>query len=349
MKNLLPSNDILATPVWRFPKELRFGGHYRYRLQESLVPIYFGANCQGFSFEEVDGVVSARKLHIKNDLDVDFEITADCFVLAGGGIENTRQLLVAADDVKGLRQSDTLGRGFLEHPHGAVGAVLCGDHAPEDLMGFTDYPLDIDKTQFKIGLGLNEQFAAERGMVNTSFTMEPLESIPEESLHGEALRKLWESSRPLALKSKSSQVIGLYARTEQRWNAESRISLSSAKDDLGSKRARLDWRVSDQDVGDIKTSLELVAKELMKAGFGPVTFGDPAEFVTMEGGGHHLGGARMHESPDLGVVDANLKCHAVDNLYAVGGSAFPTAGFSNPTLTIVALAVRLARTLKERL
>jgi choline dehydrogenase-like flavoprotein len=57
----------------------------------------------------------------------------------------------------------------------------------------------------------------------------------------------------------------------------------------------------------------------------------------------------MHESPDLGVVDANLKCHAVDNLYAVGGSAFPTAGFSNPTLTIVALAVRLARTLKERL
>jgi choline dehydrogenase-like flavoprotein len=57
----------------------------------------------------------------------------------------------------------------------------------------------------------------------------------------------------------------------------------------------------------------------------------------------------MHESPDYGVVDANLKCHAIDNLYAVGGSAFPTAGFSNPTLTVVALAVRLARTLKERL
>jgi choline dehydrogenase-like flavoprotein len=179
--------------------------------------------------------------------------------------------------------------------------------------------------------------------------MEPLESIPEESLHGEALRKLWQSSRPPAFKSKSSQVIGLYARTEQRWNAESRISLSSTKDDLGSKRARLDWRVGDQDVADIKTSFELVAKELMKAGFGPVTFGDPAEFVTMEGGGHHLGGARMHDSPDLGVVDANLKCHAVDNLYAVGGSAFPAAGFSNPTLTVVALAVRLARTLKERL
>jgi choline dehydrogenase-like flavoprotein len=349
IKNVISSNDVLATPVWRFAKELRFGGYYRYRLQESETPIYFGANCQGFSFEEVEGVTSARKLRIKNDLGVDFELTADCFVLAGGGIENVRQLLVAAEDVKGLLQSDNLGRGFLEHPHGAVGAVLCGDHAPEDLVGFTDYPRDIDDTQFKIGLGVNEQLAAERGMINTSFTMEPLESIPEEALHGEALRKLWESSRPSATKSASSHVIGLYARTEQRWNAESRISLISAKDDLGSKRARLDWRVSDRDVVDIKTSLEMVAKELMKAGFGPVTFGDPADFVTMEGGGHHLGGARMHESPDLGVVDANLKCHAVDNLYVVGGSAFPTAGFSNPTLTIVALAVRLARTLKERL
>ena len=191
-KNLLPANDILATPVWRFAKELRFGGYYRYRLQDSEFPIYFGANCQGFSFEEVFGVTSARKLHIKNDLGVDFELTADCFVLACGGVENVRQLLVAADDVEGLKQSDTLGRGFLEHPHGAVGAVLCGDHAPEDLVGFTGYPLDVDETQFKIGLGLNEEFAAERGMINTSFTMEPLESIPEESLHGEALRKLWE-------------------------------------------------------------------------------------------------------------------------------------------------------------
>ena len=349
VNNLIPNNDVLATPVWRFPQELRFGGYYRPRLQDSVVPIYFGANCQGFSFQEADGVTSARKLHIKNDFGVDFEITAKCFVLACGGVENTRQLLVAADDVKTLLRSNTLGRGFLEHPHGAVGAVLCGDHAPEDLTGFTDYPRDIDDTQFKIGLGLNEELAAERGMINTSFTMEPLESIPEESLHGEALRRLWESSRPVAMKSASSHVIGLYARTEQRWNTESRISLLSDKDDLGSRRARLDWRVNDQDVADIKTSLELVAKELMKAGFGPVTFGDPDEFVTMEGGGHHLGGARMHESADLGVVDANLKCHAIDNLYAVGGSAFPTAGFSNPTLTIVALAVRLARTLKERL
>ena len=61
---------------------------------------------------------------------------------------------------------------------------------------------------------------------------------------------------------------------------------------MGSKRAQLDWRVSDQDVADVKTSLELVAKELMKAGFGPVTFGDPAEFETMEGGGGNADGNR---------------------------------------------------------
>lgn len=346
-KNVIPNNDVLSTPVWRFTRKVNFADYYGDRLQVSEIPIYLGANCQGFSFEEGKGLASARKLHIKTDFGVDFELTADCFILAGGGIENVRQLLVAADDVKGLLQSDTLGRGFMEHPHGLVGAMLFGDHAPEDFVGFLGGQPDIDGTYFRIGLGVNEELAAERGMINTSFTMDPLGSILKELPHGAAVGKLWESSRPKAM-NVTSPIIGLYARTEQRWNPESRVSLISAKDDLGSKRVRLDWRVYDQDVNDIKTSLELVARELMKVGFGPVSFGDPGGFSTMTGGAHHLSGARMHESPNFGVVDANFRCHAIDNLYAVGGSAFPTSGFSNPTLTIVALAVRLARTLKER-
>ena len=185
--------------------------------------------------------------------------------------------------------------------------------------------------------------------MNTSFTLEPLQTIPREALHGDSVRNLWQSTQPAALGGTGSQVIGIYARTEQRWNSASRVSLISAKDDLGAVRARLDWRVLAQDVADIRTSLGLVGGELLKAGFGPMTLGDPISFQTMEGGGHHLGGARMHLSADQGVVNENSQCHGIDNLYAVGGSSFPAAGFSNPTLTIVALAVRLARTLQERM
>ena len=94
--------------------------------------------------------------------------------------------------------------------------------------------------------------------------------------------------------------------------------------------------------------MDLVGKELMKVGFGPYTCGDPSTLATMEGGGHHLGGTRMDADPDRGVVDADLLCHGIENLYVVGGSTFPSAGFSNPTLTIVSLAIRLARTLQDR-
>lgn len=55
----------------------------------------------------------------------------------------------------------------------------------------------------------------------------------------------------------------------------------------------------------------------------------------------------MSTDPERGIVNANLRFHRVDNLYAAGCAPFPTSGFTNPTLTIVALSLRLADHLKE--
>ena len=55
----------------------------------------------------------------------------------------------------------------------------------------------------------------------------------------------------------------------------------------------------------------------------------------------------MHDDPRYGVTDRHGRVHATDNLYVAGASTFPTAGFANPMLTIVALSVRLARTLES--
>jgi choline dehydrogenase-like flavoprotein len=60
------------------------------------------------------------------------------------------------------------------------------------------------------------------------------------------------------------------------------------------------------------------------------------------GGSHHMGTTRMNDSPRQGVVDRNCRVHGIGNLYLAGSSIFPTSGVSNPTLTIIALTLRLA-------
>jgi choline dehydrogenase-like flavoprotein len=64
---------------------------------------------------------------------------------------------------------------------------------------------------------------------------------------------------------------------------------------------------------------------------------------------HHIGGTRMADDPQRGVVDRNCRVHGVDNLFIAGSSVFPTSGQTNPTMTIVALALRLADELKRSL
>jgi choline dehydrogenase-like flavoprotein len=67
------------------------------------------------------------------------------------------------------------------------------------------------------------------------------------------------------------------------------------------------------------------------------------------GGNHHMGTTRMSDDPRRGVVDRNTRVHGTDNLYIAGSSVFPTSGAANPTLTIVAMTLRLADLLRERL
>jgi choline dehydrogenase-like flavoprotein len=76
--------------------------------------------------------------------------------------------------------------------------------------------------------------------------------------------------------------------------------------------------------------------------------GDEGELAVMPAK-HHLGTTRMHSDATKGVADGNSKVHGIDNLFVTGGSAFTTGGFANPTLTVVALAVRLAAHLNRLL
>jgi choline dehydrogenase-like flavoprotein len=94
---------------------------------------------------------------------------------------------------------------------------------------------------------------------------------------------------------------------------------------------------------------ELIALEIGRAELGRVRLLEPNQdgwWEGMRGSWHHMGTTRMHAEPSQGVVDADCRVHGIDNLYIAGSSVFTTSGFANPTLTIVALAIRLADHIK---
>ena len=67
-----------------------------------------------------------------------------------------------------------------------------------------------------------------------------------------------------------------------------------------------------------------------------------------KGGYHHMGTTRMGNNPATSVTDPDCRVHGVENLYIAGSSLFPTSGWANPTLTILALSMRLGDLLRNK-
>jgi len=140
----------------------------------------------------------------------------------------------------------------------------------------------------------------------------------------------------------------VFQMAEQTPNPESRVTLGSELDAFGRPRVRLNWQLQDKDLRNIQRAQQLVATALEDCGLGRylVPSLDEIRREVVGGGHHHMGTTRMSKAPRNGVVDPDCKVHGVDNLYISGPSVFPTSGCSNPTLTIVALAIRLANHIK---
>jgi choline dehydrogenase-like flavoprotein len=142
----------------------------------------------------------------------------------------------------------------------------------------------------------------------------------------------------------------LFVKSEQAPNPDSRVTLGSDRDALGMRRVRVNWQLTPLDRRTVRRATVLVGEELGRLDLGRVRLrrwlrsdtDDAAWPRELRGGCHHMGTTRMASDPARGVVDADCRVHGIDNLYIAGSSVFPTGGFMNPTLTIVALALRLA-------
>ncbi|XQQ07680.1 MAG: GMC oxidoreductase [Leptolyngbya sp. IPPAS B-1204] len=140
-----------------------------------------------------------------------------------------------------------------------------------------------------------------------------------------------------------------FFQTEQAPDPSNRVFLSAERDRFGYPKAALHWQWGSIDRSSAAHNQKLLAEKLANAGIGELTY-DAAQAPALcspSGVAHHMGTTRMHADPKQGVVDQNCRVHQLANLYVAGSSVFPTGGSANPTLTIVALSLRLADHLKQ--
>ena len=135
---------------------------------------------------------------------------------------------------------------------------------------------------------------------------------------------------------------------------DSRVGLAAAVDRFGNRQVRIDWRYTAQDVKTVATSFDLLRSDLERHGAGRLSLApdepDIETVVRRDGayGGHHIGTVRMGNSATSGVVDRNGKVFGINNLFVTGSALFPTSSQANPTLTIVAMSLRLANHLRSQ-
>jgi choline dehydrogenase-like flavoprotein len=170
------------------------------------------------------------------------------------------------------------------------------------------------------------------------------------ALHMLRDRKLATRKFPSIIINSKANLYSIDFHAEQYPNASSRVLLGEELDALGLPRIKIDWRYLPQDVDTVSRALAMLAEDFAASGVGKIDY-DPASVemeMTRYGayGGHHIGTARMGNDPRTSVVDANCRVHALSNLFIAGSAVFATSSQANPTLTIVALASRLAAHLR---
>jgi choline dehydrogenase-like flavoprotein len=355
---------------------VRFGTEYRPDLEgaENIV-VYLHGNITDIETNETAENITS--LEGKCLTGTSFAVRARAYVLALGGIENARLLLVSNGVEKpGLGNSnDLVGRFFMEHPHLVSAEILLSDRF-RDLGFYASRP--VEGRVVRGVVALSPELIENEQLTNLYFNLRPVRhrsdgeksaiaimahldewDLPDDfwthlgnvisdldDVADAAYRKITDAPRPV-------DNLGVHCRIEPVPDPDSRISLQGERDALGMPRVRLSWNPGDLALKSLKRGIEVLALEVGRLGLGRLRFSfDPEsdewpERVKLSG--HHIGTTRMHEDVRQGVVDAQCRVHSVNNLFVAGSSVFPTSGCNNPTLTIVALALRLADHLKANI
>lgn len=337
LTSLLSDNSVIWNKMWQFSKPVsRFGKKYKDTIVNAKnIHLYTYANVTGIRANE--SISHIKEVTVKNYAGKEHKVRAKIFVLACGAIQNSRMLLASDKQAaKGLGNDNGLvGRYFMEHIE-IFGSGELWLKKPDALKLYIRNP----DTKARAELAVTEQQQAKHRILNGTISISPLLKEGEKLLPPNSLYPAFQ----------------LITRIEQAPNPLSRVTLDDEKDSLGVPRAALHWQLSSLDKKSIRKIYELLGEQVGIEGVARVKMSDflqdenDLSWPSFTGGGqHHMGTTRMSDNPKEGVVDANCKIHAIDNLYIAGSSCFATGGAPNPTLTLVALTLRLSDYLKQKI
>jgi choline dehydrogenase-like flavoprotein len=343
-------------------------------------------NCRVFSGTTVTGLEATGSGEAINHVvgtrsgESPLYVQARLVVLAMGGLENVRTLLLAAERSPHIRlPRATLGRYFMDHPKTTFGSIKIEDFSKiNHWVGRRPVEAGI----WQVVLGLTPEVQRRDQLLNAHVNLEPAYSDKTTAGYSksiEALKRLLKRGHPgkrldvsnlngappdliyqltpeevmpftlfralhgvRRLMQQAPRRIVLVNHCEQVPDPNSRITLGSQRDRFGNRLLQLDWRASELEKATLVDIQRRVGDLVEKLGAGALET-DPSRLPAADftDAAHHMGGTRMSQNACRGVVNSDLKVHGLHNLYVCGSSVFPTGGSANPTLTIVALALRL--------
>jgi choline dehydrogenase-like flavoprotein len=370
----------LQTVMYEFSPPTRFSHSYGGDLARAdNVTVYLSSNVVALDGGEHGGPVSTAR--VRTLAGREWRVQARVFVLATGGIENPRILLASCSTrSEGLgNEHDLVGRYFMEHVHVRLGCFV-PTRADANLSLYVQGRRSVRRPLGALALTTAERHArrlygfsavlfpprrravakmlhhqsrlqppwmlhgisiARAGVLGYGFRV--VDKLVRTALETGSARSFLHAE-PQDKPQKNPVVYEIMGRGEQTPIRDSRVTITRDRDRLGMPMAQLDWRVAPADLRNIRESLEGIGRGLEASGAGTVFLPDDPDAAWADrimGSWHHMGTTRMHTDPRQGVVDADCRMHSAPNVFVTGSSVFPTGGFANPTLTIVALALRV--------
>jgi choline dehydrogenase-like flavoprotein len=339
------------------------------------IQLFTHANVASFNTDSQDRSQKVKFARVLNYSKQEFYFTADEFILCAGTIESSRILLLSPDVPN---HHDQIGRYF--HDHVAYHAAQFDSPTRERIMERLG-PFYVDGTIHSCKM---EASPTLRARENLFAVMAHVVIIEPEDSGIAAIRNIFRSLQsgrfresialnliPMIRGLKDVAKAVYYARflrrraisaravlklnidAEQAPNRENRILLSSTDiDALGLPTTVVEWRIGEGEQDTAARYADIIRAFLEFNNIAPQEWNKSVVEKTMPSmldTNHAMGGLRMGKSPDSSVVDCDLAVHGLENLYVASCAVFPSGSSSNPTFTLMALSLRLARYLAQKL